>query len=138
MRGGGGIVPDVPLPLPAHLPAWFSVAADSGFDDAIADSVAQLLPVTPVGRSVWLADSLQWRVRLVAPFLDRVRHRLGVAAQTDAALEARLARILGARAADVRWGRDALDEFVVQNSSDVRAAVATFPRLKTLLAGPSH
>ena len=138
VRGGGGIVPDVPLPLPAHLPAWFSVAADSGFDDAIADSVAQLLPVTPVGRSVWLADSLQWRVRLVAPFLDRVRHRLGVAAQTDAALEARLARILGARAADVRWGRDALDEFVVQNSSDVRAAVATFPRLKTLLAGPSH
>jgi carboxyl-terminal processing protease len=136
VRGGGGIAPDVPLPKPAPLPVWWSVAADSGFDDAVSDSVAQTLPATPAARSAWIAAPDRWRATLLPPFLARVRSRLRVVAQTDSALDARLARILGARVAEVRWGPDAVQEFLVRTSPDVGAAVGYFPRLPELLAAP--
>src|SRR5574341_836190 len=91
VRGGGGITPDIELPRPASLPVWWSVAADSGFDDAISDSVAQTLSSSPAERVTWLTAREQWRTRLLQPFLTRVRARLKVGAQTDSALEARLA-----------------------------------------------
>src|SRR5439155_1078595 len=46
VRGGGGIAPDVELPRPAPVPVWWSAAADSGLDDALADSIALTLPAT--------------------------------------------------------------------------------------------
>lgn len=134
VRGGGGIVPDVLLPPPPALPVWFSAAADSGFDDAVSDSVAQTLAATPAARAAWLTAPDQWRSLLLPPFLQRVRARLHVAAQTDSALEGRLSRILAARVAEVRWGAEAWDEFTVRNSVDVRSALGVFPKLKELLA----
>ena len=80
MRGGGGIVPDVSLPAPSDLPAWWSAAADSGLADAVADSVAHTLPPVAGARERWIVDRQQWRERLLAPFLDRVRGRLHVRA----------------------------------------------------------
>jgi carboxyl-terminal processing protease len=136
VRGGGGVAPDIALSLPAALPVWWSVAADSGFVEAIADSVAQTLPATPAARSAWIGSPDRWRAILVPPFLARVRARLRVAAQTDTALDARFARILASRVAEVRWGEDARDEFVVRASPDVQAAQAVFPRLTELLAAP--
>src|SRR5262245_62377675 len=50
VRGGGGIVPDVALPAGSSPPVWWSVAADSGFDFAVADSVAATLPATASAR----------------------------------------------------------------------------------------
>jgi len=138
MRGGGGIVPDVALPERAPLPVWWSAAADSGFDDAVADSVAHTLPVGVAARAAWMTASEEWRARLVPPFLERVRGGLGVAARPDSALERRLARILAARAAEVRWGPDAREEFVVRNDPAIRAALAQFPRLTELLAPRPH
>ena len=138
VRGGGGVVPDVPLARPAALPVWWSVAADSGFNDAVSDSVAQALPPTPAGRAAWLAAPDRWRATVLQPFLARVRSRLHVAAQTDSALDARLARILAARVTEVRWGPDALEEFLVRSSPDVQAAAGYFPRLPELLAAPRH
>ena len=135
VRGGGGIAPDVPLARPAPLPVWWSIAADSGFDNAVSDSVAQSLPATPAARTAWLGGSDRWRSTLVPLFLSRVRSRLHVGAQTDSALDQRLARILAARVAEVRWGPDAYDELVARSSPDVQSAIGYFPRLQELLAG---
>ncbi|HXI19707.1 MAG TPA: S41 family peptidase, partial [Gemmatimonadales bacterium] len=44
VRGGGGIEPDVAIPKSAVLPAWWGIAADSGWIEAVADSVAGTLP----------------------------------------------------------------------------------------------
>ncbi|MGH9259895.1 MAG: hypothetical protein ACRD08_08370, partial [Acidimicrobiales bacterium] len=120
------------------LPVWWSAAVDSGLDDAVADSVAYTLAASPAGRAAWMAASDEWRNRLVPPFLARVRTRLGVAAPADSALEARLGRILAARAAEVRWGPDAREEFVVRNDAAIRAAVSRFPDLPALLAPRPH
>jgi carboxyl-terminal processing protease len=134
VRGGGGITPDVELPKPPPLPVWWSVAADSGFDDAISDSVAPTLSGTAPARIAWLTARDEWRTKLVLPFLARVRARLKVAAQTDSALDVRLAFNLAARVAEVRWGPDAREEFVFRP----QAALAYFGRLSELLAPPRH
>jgi carboxyl-terminal processing protease len=132
VRGGGGIAPDVTLPTPAPLPVWWSVASDSGFDDAVSDSVALTLPATPPARTQWLTATDQWRSKLLMPFLARVRSRLKVTAQTDSALDARLAFALAARVAEVRWGPDARQEFVFRTT----VALPYFARLPELLAAP--
>jgi carboxyl-terminal processing protease len=137
VRGGGGIAPDVGVPAAALAPAWWSVAADSGFDDAVADSVAATLGQDPGTRTAWLASSEEWQRRLLPAFLDRVRTRLKVAAQADTATAAIIARRLAARAAFVRWPPDGGADLALQNDPDVRAALAAFPRLKELLAAPA-
>jgi carboxyl-terminal processing protease len=134
VRGGGGIAPDVVVPIVAPLPVWWSAAADSGLDDAVSDSVAHTLALTPAARAAWLDAAAEWRAKLVPPFLARVRSRLGVAAATDSLLEQRLARILAARAAEVRWGLEAREAFVVRNDLTMRVALDQFSRLKALLA----
>ena len=48
-----------------------------------------------------------------------------------------IARRLAARAAFVRWPPDGGADLVLQNDPDVRAALASFPRLKELLAAPA-
>ncbi|HZE95354.1 MAG TPA: hypothetical protein VEZ49_11620, partial [Gemmatimonadales bacterium] len=136
VRGGGGIVPDIVVPIIAPLPVWWSAAADSGFDDAVSDSVAQTLAATPAARSTWLTAESEWRAKLLPPFLTRVRTRLGVSAATDSLLDKRLARILAARAAEVRWGPEAREEFVLRNDRTVRVAIEQFPRLRELLTAP--
>jgi hypothetical protein len=133
VRGGGGIAPDLPVLAGAPAPAWWSVAADSGYDDAVADSVAATLAPGPSSRSAWLAGSSEWESRLLPPFLDRVRTRLRVAAQPDSATAARLARRLAARTAFVRWPPDGGADLMLQSDPDVRAAMAALPRLKELL-----
>jgi hypothetical protein len=50
-------------------------------------------------------------------------------------LLARLGRILGSRAAEVRWGQDGYEEFVVHNDPDIQAAMGYWPRLGELLSG---
>ena len=136
VRAGGGIMPDVVVPITAPLPVWWSAAADSGFDDAVSDSVAQTLPATPAARAAWLSAESEWRAKLLPPFLTRVRTRLDVAAVTDSLLERRLARILAARAAEVRWGSDAREEFVIRNDRTIRVAVDQFPVLRERLGPP--
>ncbi len=134
VRGGGGIAPDVVVPIVAPLPVWWSAAADSGLDDAVSDSVAHTLAITPAARAEWLNAPAEWRTKLVPPFLTRVRSRLSVAAVTDSLLEQRLARILAARTAEVRWGAGAREEFIVRNDPTIRVALDQFTRLKALLA----
>jgi carboxyl-terminal processing protease len=134
VRGGGGIAPDVVVPIVAPLPVWWSAAADSGLDDAVSDSVAHTMAVTVAARAAWLTADAKWRATLVPPFLARVRSRLGVVAVTDSLLERRLARILAARVAEVRWGPEAREEFLVRNDATIRAATERFPRLRELLA----
>lgn len=138
VHGGGGIAPDVELPAPEPLPVWHALAADSGFDDAVADSVAATLPRTDAARSAWLADRAGWRSALVGPYLERVRSRLGVTAAPDGAVVDRLALEMAARAADVRWGPEARDELHLQMDPVVAAARALFPQLGTLLASPAR
>jgi hypothetical protein len=114
---------------------WWSVAADSGFDDAVSDSVAQTLPATPAARTAWLDATGDWQTKLVQPFLTRVRARFHIVAQADSSTVERIARNLALRVAEVRWGPDARDEFRVHNDPDIRAAVGYFPQLPDLLAG---
>jgi len=136
VRGGGGIEPDVPLPAPAALPVWWSVATDSGFDVTVADSVAQTLTATPARRAQWLGGRDRWSQGVLAPFLTRVRARLHVVAQQDSLLAERIALLLAARAATVRWPPDGGDELLLRNDPDIRAAVGYFPRLAERLSGP--
>jgi len=134
VRGGGGISPDILLSISAPLPVWWSAAADSGFDDAVSDSVAQTLPATPSARAAWLGAENEWRAKLVPPFLARVRSRLGVTAATDNLLERRLAATLALRVTEVRWGPDAREEFLVRNDGTIRLATEQFAHLRELLA----
>lgn len=135
VRGGGGIAPDIAVPLPAAPPVWIGAASDSGYLTAVADSAAATLDASPAGQAAWVTAPDQWR-RLVPPFLARVRSGLGITAQVDSAGEQWISRLLAARAAEVRWGADAYDEFVVRTDPTVQLAVASFPRLTALLAAP--
>ena len=135
VRGGGGIVPDIPLSGPAPLPAWWGAAVDSGWYEGVADSVAALLPKEPAQRLSWFDARSDWQVRLVQPFLDRVHQRLGVSAVPDSQLSGRLGRILAHRASEVRWGPEAGDEFTLHNDPDIRAAMGYWDRLTAILGG---
>jgi carboxyl-terminal processing protease len=138
VRGGGGIAPDLPVPVSAKPPTWWSVAADSGYDDAVADSVAMTLAADPAARATWVsAAPSEWQGRLVPPFLTLVRARLKIGAQPDSATSLAIARRLAARAAAVRWPPDAGAELLLKSDPDIRAALEAFPRLKQLLSGPS-
>lgn len=134
MRGGGGVAPDITLPGPARMPVWFSVAADSAYDTAVADSVAQTLPNTSAARERWLTDSAGWERALLPPFLARTRAGLHAAALPDSLQLARMARLLAFRVAEVRWGAEAGQAFGLRNDPDLRGALAAFPRLPALLA----
>ncbi|MEA2723176.1 MAG: carboxyl-terminal processing protease [Gemmatimonadales bacterium] len=136
VRGGGGIAPDLAVPAPVSPPAWWSAAADSGYDNAVADSVALTLAADAPGRAEWIAGTQAWEMRLLPPFLDRVRARLAVTARPDSATGADLARRLAARAAFVRWPPDAGSDLMLASDPDVRAALASFPRLAQLLSAP--
>ena len=115
---------------------WWSAAGDSGLADALADSFALTLPPTPAARTAWMNARAEWDVKLVNPFLERVRSRFHVAAQPDSMLAARIGRNLALRVAEVRWGLDARDEFLVRNDPDIHAAADHFGRLRELLSGP--
>jgi hypothetical protein len=83
-----------------------------------------------------MSNNDEWRRRLVPPFLDRVRSHFHVEARADSAVERRLGRILAARAAEVRWGPDAREEFYMHADPVVQASITYFPRLRELLAPP--
>lgn len=128
VRGGGGIRPDLELPVPPSLPRWWTVASDSGYDAAVSDSVAHTLGTDAAARAAWIAAPDRWRAALLPPFLDRVRSRLGVTAEADDAVLADIARRLAARVAFVRWPTDAGAELWVRSDPEVQAAVASFDR----------
>lgn len=132
VRGGGGIQPDVVLPGAPELPGWFSEAADSGWYEAVADSVAGTLAPQPAARSAWMGATGEWQARLVEPFLGRVRTRLNLAVTPEGPLAARLGRILAHRAAEVRWGADAADEFLARNDPDIVAANKAWGQLEAV------
>jgi carboxyl-terminal processing protease len=136
VRGGGGIAPDVVLPGPPGVPAWWSVAADSGFDEAVADSVAQTLRADPASRQAWTAGTDLWQTSVLPPFLQRVRGRLHVTAAPDAEVRSYIARQLAARAALVRWPPDGGEELMLRNDPDVAAALPYFARMAELLKLP--
>lgn len=135
VRGGGGIAPDVVRDV-APLPAWFTAAADTGIYLAVADSVAMTLPAGEPARQAWMNDPQRWDALLMVPFLARVRAVLGVHAEPDAGSRARMARILAARVAEVRWGPAAGEEFITQTDLDVALAVEQMPNLNQLLRHP--
>ena len=128
VRGGGGILPDSVLPAPAEMPAWFVAASDSGFDVAVADSVALSLPRDTTAQAAWTSNPAQWPARLLPPLLDRARTRLGVTAKVDSAQGARIARAMAARVAQVRWGAGAADALLVSSDPEIAAAAAVLSR----------
>lgn len=135
VRGGGGILPDVVVPVAPELPAWFTAASDSGYD-AIADSVAESLGRDRSARAAWMTDSASWDSRLATPFLERVRAGIGITVPPDAGLRARLGRTLAERTAFARWGAEAAEELAIRNDHDIQAALSYFPRLSELLGEP--
>ncbi|HXY68551.1 MAG TPA: S41 family peptidase [Gemmatimonadales bacterium] len=134
VRGGGGIAPDSVLPEPVPLPLWFVAASDSALDDAVSDSVAATLPPDAAARAAWIGAASTWASRLLPPLLDRVRRRFDIAPRPDTAQGARIARILAARVAEVRWGPDAAQELLITSDPDIAAAAAVLSRPRS--AGP--
>jgi carboxyl-terminal processing protease len=133
VRGGGGIAPDVAVSEPASPPAWYSVAADSGLDDVVADSVAQTLGSDSLSRATWIGNPADWQVRVLAPFLARVRDRLQVPARPDPETAGTIARRLAARVAFVRWPPDGGVDLMLRNDPDIQASLPLFTRLPELL-----
>jgi carboxyl-terminal processing protease len=127
--GGGGVAPDVALPAPPSLPRWFAIAADSGWDRAVADSVAFTLATDRAAQTAWQVDSLAWQNRLLDPLLDRVRARLRITATVEPSLAALIARRLAARTATVRWSEAAGLALLVRNDPDILAASRLFDQL---------
>src|SRR5258705_6771833 len=111
VRGGGGIAPDGVVPIVAPLPVWWSAAADSGLDDAVSDSVAHTLPLTPAARAAWLDAAAEWRAKPLPPLPPPVPPPLPGVAPTHSLPHPRPARILAARTTEVRWGLDAREAF---------------------------
>ncbi|MGH7524850.1 MAG: S41 family peptidase, partial [Gemmatimonadales bacterium] len=133
VKAGGGIAPDVALSAPPRIPRWFTVAADSGWDRAVADSVALTLGTDATARTALLHGSATWSDRLLPPLLARVRSRLGVPAELDAATRSAMARRLAAEAATVRWDEAAGRDLSISNDPDVVAAVQLFARAPAIL-----
>lgn len=134
VKGGGGVAPDVALPGRPAAPRWFTVAVDSGWDRAVADSVAFTLGSDAAARTAWkAAGTVAWAERLVPPLMARVRSRLRITAEVDSTLGNAIARRLAARAATVRWGDEAGDELRVSADPDIIAALALFSRLDAIL-----
>jgi carboxyl-terminal processing protease len=133
VRGGGGIVPDIPLPPPPAVPVWWTVASDSGFTEAVADSFAHTLGADQAAKTAWLAASDRWSTTLLPPFLARVRTRLGVSALTTPELDRMLARRLAYRVATVKWGEETGRELWLRTDPDIRAALEHFSRIGELL-----
>jgi carboxyl-terminal processing protease len=135
VRGGGGVAPDVPIPGPVDLPRWWSVASDSGWIEAVADSTAALLPreQTAPAAVAWLATPAQWQSGMMQPMLNRARTRLNITAEPSEAQLARMGRILAWRATEVRWGPDAAELFLVQNDATLKAAMEKWGELPKLL-----
>jgi carboxyl-terminal processing protease len=128
VSGGGGVGPDIVLPGPPPPPAWWSVVADSGWADAVADSVARSLTGSV---DDWIAPSDRWRSTF-QPFYARVRRVLH-AVPADTAVETMVARVLASRIVGVKWGDAARERFMLRNDPDIEAAVTYFPRLPILL-----
>jgi carboxyl-terminal processing protease len=133
VHGGGGIAPDVPLPPPPGAPRWYTLAADSGWDRAVADSVAATLATTPAAAAAWQSDTAAWMTRVLPPFLAKVRTRLSVGAQLEPGLRFAIARKLASETAAVRWGADAGKRLTSMHDPDVIAAIGLFPRTGELL-----
>ncbi len=132
VRGGGGIAPDIVLPEQEDAPVWWSLAADSSFAVAVADSVAPLLGTDDAARAAWMSDTLAWRTRLLVPFMARVHSHLHVSGQVSPGVENQIMRRLASRAAEVRWGVDARDELLARSDADVRAAMGAFDKARAL------
>jgi carboxyl-terminal processing protease len=132
VRGGGGIEPDVVLPEEEPAPVWWSIAADSNFAVAVADSVAPLLGADSAARAAWMSDTTAWRSRLLEPFMTRVRNHLHVTARLSPGVEYQVMRRLASRAAEVRWGTDARDELLARSDADVKAAMGAFDKARAL------
>jgi len=133
VRGGGGVAPDVSIAPGPAMPAWWSVAVDSGWADAVADSVARSLQERqPTG---WMRAADRWRERLVPPLIARVESSLRVPTRPDSALEGHIAWLLATRVAEVKWGSEVRERLILANDPDIRAAVTYFPRLAELLTG---
>jgi carboxyl-terminal processing protease len=133
VKGGGGIAPDVPLPAPATAPRWWTVAADSGWDRAVADSVAATLATGAAAAAAWVRDTAAWADRLLPPLLARVRSRLAVPAVINAQTSASMTRKLASEAATVRWGENAGRDVSIKNDPDVIAAMGLFGRVAEIL-----
>lgn len=135
VRGGGGIAPDIAMPPAPVQPAWWGAATDSAYHTAVADSAANTLQANAPAREAWQSNPDQWR-RLLTPFYARVRTGLGIEARADTAMERYISRLLAARVVEVRWGAEALEDFLLRTDAMIPTALASFPRLTTLLAAP--
>jgi hypothetical protein len=127
------VAPDVSIAQGPAMPAWWSVAVDSGWADAVADSVARSLQERQP--AIWIRAADEWRQRLVPPLIARVGSSLRVTPRPDSALEGHIAWLLATRVAEVKWGLEVRERFVVLNDPDIGTAVRYFPRLAELLAG---
>lgn len=137
VRGGGGITPDVAVSRSAPLPGWWGVAADSGWIEAVADSVGAALPRERTAGARWNDTPAEWQTGLVDPLLARVRDRLRLNAEPDSTTRGRIGRILAYRAAEVRWGQDAAEALLVRYDPDIRMAMTYWDRLPDLLRSPN-
>ncbi len=135
VRGGGGIAPDVSINKSAELPNWWGIAADSGWIEAVADSVAALLPKDRPAAARWTDNPAEWQTGMVAPFLTRVRDRLKISSEPDTATRGRIGRILAYRASEVRWGSDAAEALLVRYDPDIRVAMGYWEKLDSMLSG---
>ena len=133
VRGGGGVEPDIIDPAGREPPAWWVAAEDSGFVEALADSIAQTVPATPAGMTAFEAGAADWGRTLAPALLTRVRDRFRIQAAVDDSMQWRIGFALGRRVVEERWGLDARYDLELRHDLDVATALNAFPRVADLL-----
>ncbi|MGH7468458.1 MAG: S41 family peptidase [Longimicrobiales bacterium] len=113
----GGVAADVSV-AESSLPTWWGRALASGAVYAVADSVAGTLPATAQAVA-WQAAPDEWARLLLPPLLAKMQR-----SQTELTPAARsaAARLLAARAAEVRWGVNTTIDLLLASDPDVKAA----------------
>ena len=75
---------------------------------------------------------------LLTPFLEKVRDRFEISAEPGETAAKRMARYLALRVAQVRWGNEGFDEFLVRTDERLHDALDYFPQLPALLTNSNE
>ena len=130
--GGGGIVPDVVLPL-VISPTWLARVSELGLTITWAAGY-----VESAGTSLGTVDSLASKPSLAPTVLASFRAyaaKNGIVVPDDTATNAELSRVLLQSIAYSKFGEAGFYRLVALTDAQVEAAIAAFDRSNILLSG---
>jgi hypothetical protein len=130
--GGGGIYPDLRLPVAPAAPAWLARASE---DDLLLKWTGGWVSATAA--SLTTIDALAANPQLppaAAADFRAFATKNGVAIPTDSATDAMLQLVLVRTVAATKWGDEGYYRLAAVTSTEVAAARDAFGRAQSILA----